>query len=179
MMQTASITRRTPSGGRWRARTSTTSVLFSDFRLVRAASCQKTRQQLMWMKNISHRLNMLTRHRKKAAHFLPNPIFLEMKFSTDSFYDGPICQVSWKSTTIITMNVRWPFFEISSAYQSPLFSKIKGHQPLPNYQTSRKSITIKCSTSSHYFFPSQTECTQLILKRFIQDTQRSKGLYYW
>ena len=39
MMQTASMTIRTPSGGRCMARTSTTSFLLSDLRLVNAASC--------------------------------------------------------------------------------------------------------------------------------------------
>ena len=39
MMETASMTIRTPSGGLCRARTSTTSPLFSDFKLARAASC--------------------------------------------------------------------------------------------------------------------------------------------
>ena len=42
MMETASMTIRTPSGGLCSARTSTTSPLFKDFKLARAASCVTT-----------------------------------------------------------------------------------------------------------------------------------------
>ena len=53
MMQTASMTSRTPSGGRCIARTSTTSFLLRDLRLASAASCSHTAHRLHVRKSYS------------------------------------------------------------------------------------------------------------------------------